>query len=108
MVLATHQVHFAMLANKLLVLKDVCVFILFDSSFPFVSCYCFYSWYPCVFIKGKVEAYNSFSELVADGFDTTQLLGLISAGEAKRSNSIGRQYHNWLTLFKFHAIFSLY
>ena len=42
--------------------------------------------YVCVFVfQGEVEAYGSYSDILATGFDTTQLFGLISANEDEPS-----------------------
>ena len=72
--LATHQVHFAVLADKLLVLKDVS----FSSVLIHTLMVAF-----CV-SQGVVEAYNSYSSLVASGYNTTRLLGLISSATEEK------------------------
>ena len=81
-VLVTHQVQFALQADKILALKDVSV-----------MSYCIILEWPLKLImvgwcplppQGKVDAYGSQSELISQGVDPTHLLGLMKKKKEER------------------------
>jgi len=80
-VLVTHQVQFALQADKILALKDVSV-ISYCVPVNRSKILIMIGWCPLP-LQGKVEAYGSQSELISQGVDPTHLLGLMKKKEER-------------------------
>ena len=76
----THQVQFALQADKILALKDVSVI----QYYIHVLSEVLRNWMVSLPLQGKVEAYGSQSELISQGVDPTHLLGLMKKKKEER------------------------
>jgi len=81
-VLVTHQVQFALQADKILALKDVSVI---SYCVPVNRFKILIMIGQCLLpLQGKVDAYGSQSELISQGVDPTHLLGLMKKKKEER------------------------